>query len=168
MHDTNLLKNLYGLLNEGKLDRGKFFALLSRTLVQEIGCTRASFWFYAGPLQDQAVCESLYDASDQQWSSGMVLHEDDFGDYFAAMREGRVLVASDARQHPATACFNESYFEPLNIYSLLDVGIDIDGLPLGLVCCENTAQIKEWSQPDLQYLQQAAAMVSLAMKKLGV
>ena len=33
---------------------------------------------------------------------------------------------------------------------------------------ENTAQIKEWSQPDLQYLQQAAAMVSLAMKKLGV
>jgi hypothetical protein len=95
MHDTNLLKNLYGLLNEGKLDRGKFFALLSRTLVQEIGCTRASFWFYAGPLQDQAVCESLYDAGDQQWSSGMVLHEDDFGDYFAAMREGRVLVASD-------------------------------------------------------------------------
>lgn len=167
MHDTSLFKNLYTMLAEGKLDRTKFFALLSRTLVQEIGCTRASFWFYAGALLDSAVCESLYDASDSQWSSGSVISEDDFGDYFAAMRDGRVIVATDARNHPATACFSETYFEPLNIYSQLNAAIELDGSPLGLVCCEQTAEIREWSQADLQYLQQAAAMVGLAMKKFG-
>ncbi len=167
MHDTNLFKNLYTMLAEGKLDRAKFFALLSRTLVQEVGCTRASFWFYTGALQDNAVCEGLYDASDGQWSSGMTLSEDDFPDYFTAMREERLIVASDARTYPATESFNDTYLEPLNIYSMLNAAIELDGSPLGLVCCENTAQIKVWSQPDLQYLQQAAAMVGLAMKKFG-
>ena len=167
MHDTNLFKNLYGMLGEGKLDRAKFFAMLCRTLVQEVGCTRASFWFYSGTLQDNLICEGLYDAGDGQWSSGMSLIEDDHPEYFEAMRDERIIVASDARTYPATAGFSETYLEPLNIYSTLCAAIELDGSPLGLVCCENSAQIKVWSQQDLQYLQQAAAMVGLAMKKFG-
>ncbi|WP_269530824.1 GAF domain-containing protein [Chitinimonas sp. BJYL2] len=167
MHDTALLKNLYELLAGGKLDRPKFFQMLARAVVQEIGCSRASIWFYAGPLQDQAVCESLYDAGDNQWASGIVLSEDDFAPYFEAMRSDKMIIASQARSHPATSCFNEGYFEPLNIYSLLDVGIEVGGSPIGLVCCEQTGGEKEWSQPDVQYLQQVGAMVGLALKKLG-
>ena len=167
MHDTNLLKNLYTLLNEGKLDRPKFFQMLARVVVQEVGCSRGSFWFYDGALQDKIICESLYDASDNQWSNGMVLSEDDYAPYFETMREMRMIVAGDARQHAATSCFNEGYFEPLNIYSLLDVGIEMDGSQIGIVCCEQTVEIKEWSQTDVQYLKQVVAMVSLALKKLG-
>ncbi|MGQ5525513.1 GAF domain-containing protein [Chitinimonas sp. PSY-7] len=63
--------------------------------------------------------------------------------------------------------FSEAYLEPLNIYSMLCAAIELDGSPLGLVCCENSAQVKVWSQQDLQYLQQGAAMVGLAMKKFG-
>lgn len=167
VHDTNLLKNLFTMVGEGKLDRPKFFQMLVRVAAQETGSSRASVWFYDGDLKDHVVCESLYDVGDNQWSSGTTLSEDDFPSYFDAMRDQHMIVAADARAHPATSCFNEGYFEPLNIYSLLDVGIAVNDVQLGLVCCEQTAHVKEWSQADVQYLQQVAAMVGLALKKFG-
>jgi GAF domain-containing protein len=167
MHDASLLMNLFKLIGEGKLDRFKFMQMLARALVQEEGASRAGIWFYQGELQDSLVCETLYDASDGQWTSGMMLAEDDFQPYFEAMREGRMLVAPDARQHPATACFSEGYLEPLNIYSRLDVVIDVAGSLVGILSCEQTAQERDWSQADLQYLQQAAATIGLALKKFG-
>lgn len=165
MYDANLLMNLYKLLAEGKLDRFKFFQMLVRGMVQEVGCSRASVWFYAGELGDQLVSESLYDAADTQWAAGVVLSEDDFGPYFNAMREDKQIVAPHARLHPATACFNESYFEPLNIYSLLNVAIEIDGSQIGFVCCEQTVAEREWTNEDVVYLQKVSAMITLAFKK---
>lgn len=165
MHDASLLMNLYKMLSEKKLDRPRFFQMLARCVVQEMATSRASIWFLAGDLGDRAVCESLYDASDSQWSNGMVLNEDDYGPYFEAMRNDKHIVAPQAREHPATACFCESYLEPLNIYSLLDAAIEVDGVQIGLLCCEQTASEREWTQPDLLYLQQVTAMISLAFKK---
>jgi hypothetical protein len=72
-----------------------------------------------------------------------VLREDDFGPYFEAMRRDNLIVASNARKHPVTDCFNEIYFEPLGIYSLLDVGITVANQPFGLFCCENTTDVLE-------------------------
>jgi GAF domain-containing protein len=167
MYDANLLLNLFKLLSEGKLDRGKFMQMLSRAVVQETASSRAGIWFYHGTLQDSLVCESLYDAGDGQWSSGASLHEDDCQPYFEAMREGRILVAPDARSHAATASFKEGYLEPLNIYARLDVAIDLNGAQVGILSCEQTVSTREWTQQDLQYLQQAAATVGLALKKFG-
>lgn len=167
MHDAGLLMSLFKLLGEGKLDRAKFMQMLTRAVVQETGASRAGVWFYYGDLQDSLVCESLYDAIDGQWTSGAALSEDDFPPYFEAMREARVLVAPDARQHPATSCFNEGYLEPLNIYSRLDVIIEFNGANVGILSCEQTGVEHDWTQQDMQYLQQAAATIGLALKKIG-
>lgn len=167
MHDANLLLNLFKLLGEGKLDRSKFMQMLARAVVQETGASRAGIWFYHGTLQDSLVCESLYDAGDGQWVTGATLHEDDCQPYFETMREGRILVAPDARNHPATASFKEGYLEPLNIYARLDVAIEVAGAQVGVLSCEQTLTTREWTQPDLQFMQQAAATVGLVLKKLG-
>lgn len=167
MHDTNLLKSLFGMLVEGKLDRAKFFQMLSRTVVQEMAASRGSVWFFDGALQDHLVCESLYDVADGKWLSGDVLSEDDFPDYFAALREIRQVIAPDARNHQMTAAFSESYLEPLNIYSVLCVTVEMDGRQIGVVGCEQCVQERDWTPADFQYLQQIAAMIGLAMRKLG-
>jgi len=165
MYDANLLMSLYKLLAEGKLDRSKFFQMLARGIVQEVGASRGSIWFYVGELRDQLISESLYDAADSQWASGVVLSEDDYIPYFDAMRDDKQIIAPLARNHPATACFNENYFEPLNIYSLLNVAIEVDGSQIGLVCCEQTVAEREWTPEDVVYLQKVAAMITLAFKK---
>ncbi|MBV8657277.1 MAG: GAF domain-containing protein [Burkholderiales bacterium] len=168
MHDAGLLMNLFKMLNEGKLDMAKFQQMLTRAVVQENAASRAGIWFYYGDLQDTLTCTSLYDASDNQWTSGDSLHEDDHHAYFETLRESRVIVAADARENAATSCFNENYLEPLNIYSRMDVVVEVDGAQMGVISCEQTAQIREWTQPDLQFLQQAAAALGLAIKKCGI
>ncbi|MBV8465120.1 MAG: GAF domain-containing protein [Burkholderiales bacterium] len=167
MHDAALLMNLFKLLAEGKLDMAKFLQMLTRAVVQEAAASRVGVWFYQGDLKDSLLCNSLYDAGDGQWSSGSVLSEDEYQDYFDTIRETKLVVAADARNYHATACFNEGYFDLLNIYSRLDVVIEVDGHPMGVVSCEQTGQAREWSQQDLQFMQQAAATVGLALKKFG-
>ncbi|MDZ7812043.1 MAG: hypothetical protein U5L74_02560 [Ideonella sp.] len=65
-------------------------------------------------------------------ADGMQLSEDDFAPYVEAMRRDDMIVASHAHTHPATACFQALYFEPLTIHSLLHVGISVGGVLIGL------------------------------------
>ena len=116
-------------------------------------------------MQDSVVCLSLYDRTENAWSAGTVLKEADFGPYFEAMRNDGMIVAGDARNSPATRCFNEVYFEPLGIYSLLDVGIRISGEPFGLFCCENTTDILMWTPEHVDYLRQVGTLLGFALRK---
>jgi len=133
-----------------------------------VGCSRSSLWRYNSALQDQVTCLDLYDTADQQHAAGFGLSESDFGPYFAAMRNDNLIVASDARNHPATSCFNELYFEPNGIYSLLDVGIGVGGTPFGLFCCEQVTFIKEWTNDDVEFLRAVGTLCGMALRKAAV
>lgn len=151
---------------DGSLDAGHFYQELTRVLAEETGATRASLWAYPDPLlRDRIECLSLYDRTDTAWSQGAVLKEDDFGPYFEAMRQDGLIVAGDARHHPVTECFNEIYFDPLGIVSLLDVGINVSGEPFGLFCCENTTEILDWTPAHVEYLRQVGTLLGFALRK---
>lgn len=143
-----------------------FYKEITQILAEESGCTRASLWMYLDPLMcDSIVCLSLYDRTDDAWSSGTVLREEEFAPYFEAMRKDNLIVASDARTHPTTSCFSEPYFEPLGIYSLLDVGINVSNEPFGLFCCENTTDILDWTPAHTEYLRQVGTLLGFALRK---
>ncbi|MEH0165204.1 GAF domain-containing protein [Roseateles microcysteis] len=153
-------------LMDGGMASSAFYEQLTRTLAEEMGCTRASLWRYPDPeLRMSIECLSLYDRTDAKWTNGAVLTEEDFGPYFEAMRRDNLIVAGDARANPITSCFNEIYFEPLGIYSLLDVGINIGGTPFGLFCCENTTDILDWTPEHVEYLRQVGTLLGYALRK---
>lgn len=166
MFDKTRILNLSKRLMDGSTSSDAFYDELTQTLVEEMGCTRASLWIYPDALLRDAIeCVRLYDRTDRQWAAGTVLHEADFGPYFEAMRNDNLIVASDARAHAVTACFNEIYFDPLGIRSLLDVGINISGQPWGLFCCENTTDVLEWTPAHVEYLRQVGTLLGFALKK---
>ena len=148
----------------GNLDRTAFLQGMAREITQQLDCTRASYWRYEDVLRSKIRLVTLYDAGTDEYVEGMVLSEDDFSPYFEAMRESDLIVAPDARSHPATECFTELYFEPLNIFSLLDVGITVGDEPLGLFCCENVSFVKQWSDDDVNFLRQTAALIGMVLK----
>ena len=151
---------------DGSISADAFYSELTQTLAEEMGSTRASLWYYPDPvLQTSVICLSLYDATEKTWSQGAELKEDDFAPYFEAMRNNGLIVASDARNEDATRCFNDIYFEPLGIYSLLDVGINIAGTPFGLFCCENTTDILDWTPEHVEYLRQVGTLLGFALRK---
>jgi len=151
---------------DGTLQTEAFYQALTQALTEEMDCTRASLWIYPDlELRDSIQCLQLYDRTDQGWSAGTVLREDDFGPYFDAMRRNNLIVASDARSDATTSCFTEIYFEPLGIYSLLDVGINMGGQPWGLFCCENTTDVLNWTPQHVDYLRQVGTLLGFALKK---
>lgn len=167
--DTSYKQKVISLASDfmkGAMAPDAFYRGLTEALVGTVGCSRASLWRYTNGLYDKVECLDLYDSSEGQHHAGFTLLETDFGPYFEAMQRDNMIVAHHARQHPATDCFNESYFEPHDIYSLLDVGISVNGSPWGLFCCEQVTFVKEWSQADTEILRSISTLCGMAFKKL--
>lgn len=166
MFDKMKVMGLSKRFMDGAIEAEGFYQELTRTLTEEMGCTRASLWVYPDPLaRDSIECLRLYDRTDDAWSAGAVLKEEDFGPYFDAMRRENLIVAGRARENPLTSCFNEIYFDPLGIVSLLDVGISIAGEPFGLFCCENTTEVLDWTPQHVEFLRQTGTLLGFALRK---
>lgn len=165
MADPKPIMKLANGLMQGTLGREAFLHGLTREITQQLGCSRASFWTYGNSLRSRIELQCLFDAGTQEWAEGSSLSEDDFSPYFEAMRNDNLIIAADAHRHPATSCFTELYFEPLNIVSLLDVGISVAGEPFGLFCCENVTFHKHWSGEDVEFLRQVGVLIGLALKR---
>lgn len=151
---------------DGGCDETTFYHQLTELITDDIGCSRASLWLYNDILLNEIIAVDLYDAPSKQHFSDIHLHEDDFAPYFEAMRNDGGIDAPVAMEHPATRCFNDAYFEPNDIVSLLDVGIRYNGQLVGVFCCENVADLMYWDDSQKAYLEQAGKLITFALKPL--
>jgi GAF domain-containing protein len=151
-------------LKSGAISYASFLETVCKEITQHVGSTRASVWTFRQPLRDAIICEALYDTRDGSVSSGTVLAEDDFPDYFRAITDDLRIVAPDAVTHPATKAFDDVYFLPLDIRSLLDFVVLVDQVPVAVLCCEHCTDIKPWSEADVDYLQKMSSVVGFGLK----
>ena len=98
-------------------------------------------------------------------SSGTVLYTENSPAYFNYILANQVLDASDARNNEVTKPFSHSYFEPLDIYSLLDYIYTLNSKPLGVICCESVGSKVTWSQADKKSLIKVADVTNLFLSK---
>lgn len=84
--------------------------------------------------------------------------------YFQALETESVIIASDARNHPYTSVFAEDYFKAFDIFSLLDSPIMIDGKLIGVICCEQKHQLKEWTEEDVLYVRILSEFCAIGFK----
>ena len=101
-----------------------------------------------------------YDALSETFTEGVTLSKNDFPPYFDAIVTEQMICASDARKHSMTKCFNELYFVPYNIYSLLDFILHKDFNPTGIICCESKDKMVEWTELDIEHVSMVATMIS--------
>jgi GAF domain-containing protein len=130
-------------------------------IVRHVRATRASVWYFT-PFHDEITCACLLDARHGTFERGARLIEDDFPEYFAAIRDQRVVNASDANRHPATQCFEELYFAPNGIISLLGVVITAGRRHVAVLCCEHCDEMRLWTHEDERYLKQMAVLLRLS------
>ncbi|MBB1343457.1 response regulator [Pseudoalteromonas sp. SG43-7] len=98
-------------------------------------------------------------------TNDMVLKAQDFPAYFNYILGNQVLDASDARNNEVTKDLNKSYFEPFNVYSLLDYIYFIDDKPLGVICCESVDSKVSWDYADKEALIKIADVTTLFLSK---
>jgi len=124
------------------------------------GADRVSLWTFADNYS-KIVSSVSYDRTNNKYSDTAELKREEFGAYFDAIISNEVIIASDAREHPQTACFKELYFKPNNIYSLLDFILHHDFKPIGVICCESVGRLYEWSEDDVKSLRRISNASSL-------
>ncbi|WP_333607608.1 GAF domain-containing protein [Arsukibacterium sp.] len=164
MFDQTPLLLLIKAFKDQQISEDAFYQKLTETITAALGCSRASLWLYSDSLLNEIVAVDLYDRNSNSHYQGIALHEDDFSPYFEAMRNDGGIDAAYAMEHSATSCFTEAYFEPNDIYSLLDVGIRYGGQLVGVFCCENVGEVMVWTEQQKAYLEQAGKLITFALK----
>lgn len=91
----------------------------------------------------------------------LVLRDSEFPEYFEAILAEDTVCASAARSDLRTQCFNQGYFEPNDIHSLLDYIFSREFVQYGIICCESVARQVKWSEADIEHLKRAATVVSV-------
>jgi YesN/AraC family two-component response regulator len=120
---------------------------------------RVSLWLFDDNYST-IKCITCLDENNQI-SNGIELKATDFPQYFEYIVSNQVLDASDARNNEHTQCFNKSYFEPLNIHSLLDYIFVVDNKPAGVICCEAVNSPVAWQTEDVDSLVKVVDITTL-------
>ncbi len=148
------------LLDSGELPQAE--KMLLQACQQGLQVSRVSIWLYL-PDEHGIACRALLDQQQWQRVEELILHRNDFPNYFKALAEQRVIVANDARSHSATAEFSDPYLKPRDIYSMLDVPIRHAGSMIGVICCEQTGAPRHWQADETSFVAVLADLYGRAL-----
>ncbi|MCF7858654.1 MAG: PAS domain S-box protein [Candidatus Cloacimonetes bacterium] len=120
---------------------------------------RVSLWLFT---KNKSVlkCSAIFDRKDSNNKSGIVLKSSDYSEYFKAIQNNAVVDVYEARTDPRTREFTKGYLIPLEIQSMLDVGIKNEGELVGLVCFEHRSDKRKWSLSEVSFANTVAAIAA--------
>lgn len=158
------LKNLAVKISDPNVSSNRKLKQICKELKALIpNANRVSLWLFNKDYSALNCLACLDENNDVL--SGTVLYTENSPAYFNYILTNQVLDASDARNNEVTKPFSHSYFEPLNIYSLLDYIYILDSKPLGVICCESVGSKVTWSHVDKESLIKVADVTNLFLSK---
>ncbi|MGK7925877.1 MAG: GAF domain-containing protein, partial [Spirulina sp.] len=128
-----------------------------------LGVERASIWVF-DEERTKIQCVDLFELTPQKHSRGWEVAVVDYPSYFAAIATEPILAIDEARVNPATRALTEGYLVPLNIYSILDSGFELDGCVAGVICCEQTGTYRHWTQAEQNFARSVANFIALVLE----
>jgi hypothetical protein len=161
MPDSDVFTQLtIAMSNPHKPELEKLRQTCSSMLKAIPSANRVSLWKF-GENQTYLQCLLCFDKLDNKYTSEHILSKADYPEYFAGLAKSNCVMASNAREHPMTRCFNQDYFIPNQIHSLLDYVLHHDFIPTGVICCESVGRRVEWEQEDVDALRKIATIISM-------
>ena len=127
-----------------------------------IGCERVNVWLF-DETETVLKCVDHYARSVDEHLAGLELHESEYSNEFAALRNAKFVDANDALTDPRTAGYVDTYLKPLHITSMLDTVIDVSGRRLGLICFEHVDTPHVWTPDEISFAGQMADKLGLAL-----
>lgn len=148
------------------IDKGEILPSIRLVLdssIEGLNVKRAGVWF----LEDDSSaikCELLKDVANNIEAENIRLTENEFPNYFNALKRERSIIANNAQEDTSTNEFTESYLKPLGIESMLDVPIRHRGKMVGIICCEHIGQARQWTDDEASF---AAALADLVGRSIN-
>ncbi len=139
------------------------FQELTTATASTLKVERVSIWLFdkGGTIID---CVDLFESSRKHHSQGFELLVADNPYYFSAINLEALLVSDDVQNDPRTRDFQDDYLVPLNIVSMLDANVLLDGQIYGILCCEQVASKRVWTQAEQNFVRSVANLVALTLE----
>jgi two-component sensor histidine kinase len=125
--------------------------------------SRANSWIMK---EDSSGLECLlaYDLKTETFNSEGELNEKNFPFWFNHINRNDIIISSDARKEPFNKELLDNYLIPLNIYSMMEVPILSGGKLKGIVCFENTENLREWSNDEQHFALALTQLLTLTLE----
>jgi PAS domain S-box-containing protein len=146
-------------------DPGALTAVLQKfteVVAKALDVQRVSVWRY-NASRNAIVCDVLYEAAADFYSSGTELAAASAPSYFRALADAEVIVAHDVEQDARTQELHDNYLRPLGISSMLDVPIHSQGKAIGVLCCEHVGAKRHWKPDEQTFAIAVANLVSMQL-----
>lgn len=142
------------------------FEGLAKFVTEEVGkklkIPRVNVWLFNDD-RNQLVCVDHYDISTGLHASGYILREEEFFNEFQELKRSKYVDAYDALVDPRTKGYTDNYLIPLDIKSMLDVGIRIGEQNIGVICFEYTGEKYAWEDDEISFACQIADQLALTL-----
>ncbi|WP_283636742.1 sigma 54-interacting transcriptional regulator [Aquaticitalea lipolytica] len=112
------------------------------------------------------ICEKLHVLKTGKYESGVVLNRNDNPNYFDALAENQTINVEHAVTNNITKGFAKDYLIPFGITSMLDVFIQGDQEPYGVICFEHIGEPRAWTEDDQEFASTIASIVSLMVESV--
>ena len=124
-----------------------------------LAVARVGIWVFN---RDSTIlrCLELFDSSLSQHSAGTGLQAAEYPIYFDALKQHRVVAASDAARDPRTTEFAPSYLPAHGIVSMLDSPIRVGGELRGVLCCEHVGQTRNWTTQQEHFVASVTDLIA--------
>lgn len=132
---------------------------LVKLVSAELDVSRVSVW--RGSASAGGIsCLALYDNISKNVERGVFLSAHLYPSYFSAINKTVCLSIEDAREDQRTSEFLNNYLLPLNICSMLDAPIIINGEVRGVICFEQVNHKRTWTNDELVFVAEIAQFVA--------
>lgn len=160
---SQLLVELNTLSNLRNHTLKEFATILISKAREILNVDSLSIWTYSTSRAELSCKYYIEKANNTIVFDNAVLKESELPTYFKSVKNNKVLSVINARTDKRTSELAENYFIPLNIYSLLDVQI-IDDLGFsGIICAEQYAEVRQWTEEEAEFMYSLSEVLSRAI-----
>lgn len=155
----NLLRS--AILGTGTLDQ--ILAEVCRIASTAMEVTRVNIWEFGDGFTSITSLVN-YDNRYSELLPNPTLYRYQIPKYFSLFESEEIIPTSDALNHPSTEELKTGYLDVHGIRSLMDVPVRIDGKMIGIVCFEDTKQIRDWDPGEQKFGLFIAQVIALAIE----
>lgn len=136
---------------------------ISETTADVLGVDRVNIWLLDKD-GDTLHCADRYDRAQRRHSTGEQLAAEHYPTYFEALKEQRVIAASNAQSDARTTEFTDTNLDQNDVGALLDATLRSEGEVNGVVCHQHAGGTREWTDDEIQFAGEIVDIVHRALR----
>jgi PAS domain S-box-containing protein len=144
-------------------DISSSFKMIVEASATALNVERAGIWQFNGD-RSELICEDLYVLRSGSHEKGDHRPVVKYSRYFKALEERGTISAEDARHDLRTSEMTEDYLIPFDIASILATPIHFQGEIVGVLCFEQTGNLRHWTLEEEEFATSVATRISLVVE----